>query len=139
MDLHGLIKSPALATLVDQIQRFVTNDKELRRTQSLNATQFVAFGQGTESSGTILSIAEAQTGANIFSYAILIMDEASGKGRYGVGDNTIGNSLVSGVPRGFPIPSGGYVLEFTGWDTIQRLRWTNESGQTLNWTYGAFV
>lgn len=139
MDLHGIIEAPALAKLVDQLQRFITNDKELRRTQAINATQFVAFGQGTEASGTILSIPEAQTGANIFSFAVLIFDEASGKGRYGVGDNTIGNSLVSGIPRGFPIPSGGYVLEFSGYDTIQRLRWTNESGQTLNWTYGAFV
>ncbi len=139
MDFAGFLKSPALAAIVDKLDRFVTNDKELRRMQSLNATQFVAFGQGTESSGTVLSIPEAQTGANIFSYALLITDEASGKGRYGVGDLTIANSLVSGIPRGFPIPSGGYVLEFTGWDTIQRLRWSNESGQTLNWTYGAFI
>ena len=137
MDLHALAKSPALASIVDQLQRFITNDKELRRTQSFNATQFVAFGQGTEGSGNILSIAEAQGGANIFSFAILIMDEASGKGRYLVGDNPVGT--VSGVPKGFPIPSGGYVLEFSGWDTIQRLRWTNEPGNTINWTYGAFI
>lgn len=137
--IQALIKTPALKEIVEILERFVTNDKDLRRAQSLAATQFVAFGQGTEASGTILNIPEAQTGANIFSFAVLILDEASGKGRYGIGDNTIGNTLVSGIPRGFPLPSGGYVIEFTGWDTINRLRWTNEPGQTINWTYGAFI
>src|SRR5262245_8621282 len=112
----GIIKAPALAEIVDQLQRFVTNDKELRRTQSFNATKFVTFGQGTETAGTLLNFTEAQTGANIFSFALLITDEASGKGRYMIGDNPVGT--VSGVPRGFPIPSGGYVLEISGWDNI---------------------
>lgn len=137
MDLRGIIKAPALAEIVDQLQRFVTNDKDLRRTQSFNATKLVTFGQGTESSQTILNFPEAQTGANIFSFALLITDEASGKGRYLVNDNPTG--LVSGVPRGFPIPSGGYVLEISGWDNIRGFRFTNESGDTLNWTYGLFI
>lgn len=137
MDLHGLIKAPGVAKLVEQLGLFVTNDKELRRTQSFNATKFVVFGQGTEAAGVINSIPEAQTGANIFSFAILITDENSGRGRYLVNDNPIGT--VSSVPRGFPIPTGGFVLEFSGWDNIRGLRWTNESGQTINWTYGCFI
>jgi hypothetical protein len=137
MDLQALIKSPALKTIVDQLQRFVTNDKELRRTQSFNATKLVTFGQGTEASLTVLGFPEAQTGANIFSFAVLMTDEASGKGRYMINDNPTG--FVSGVPRGFPIPSGGYILEISGWDNIRGFRFTNESGDTINWTYGLFI
>lgn len=137
MDIHALLKSPAIAKIVDQLERFVTNDKELRRTQSFNATKLVTFGQGTEASQVINSFPEAQTGANIFSFAILITDEASGKGRYLVNDNPTG--LVASVPRGFPIPSGGYVLEISGWDNIRGFRFTNESGDTINWTYGLFI
>jgi hypothetical protein len=137
MDLHALLKSPALARIVEQLERFVTNDKELRRTQSFNATKLNTFGQGTEAAGTILNFPEAQTGANIYSFALLILDEASGKGRYLINDNPVGT--VSGIPRGFPLPSGGYVLEISGWDNIRGFRWTNESGQTINWTYGLFI
>jgi len=132
-EFTGTLTSKAIAAIVDQLDRFITNDSRLRRTQSLNATAIKFFGQGVEAAGVVRTITEARGGANIFSFAVLITDENSGRGRY-----TIHGEEPTAAGRGFPIPSGGTVIEISGWENIRNFKWINETGETLNWTYGAF-
>jgi hypothetical protein len=95
--------------------------------------QVRAFRQGVEAAGNIISIIEAQSGDNVYAFCLVLFDELSGRGRFL--DNGQ-NPSPGGV--GHPISSGGTFIEVAGWKNIQGLRFTNETGQTLNWSYSIF-
>lgn len=116
------------------LQRFVEQRADLRQQQSRNAPVPDVMVNGTVTDAAITIFAEAKSGQQVYSFAVVVFSEAAGAGRYSVN----GLQPKADGTIGIPIPSGFSTITIIGYQSIQQFQMIAETGQTLPFAYQLF-
>jgi hypothetical protein len=157
VELFGKVFGPQLDAIESHIRRavdvliaFFKGDRELRAAQAANEPLAEGMQQGSNVNGTdTISIPTGSvqqqtpfttfldgqdTTAKKYSYIVVIIEGASGAGRYSLQKGNVPTQAGAG----HSIPSGGTVLTIPGTVNIANFKMCPETGQTLTYTMQGF-
>lgn len=107
------LNSPGVQRIAELLEQLVAQDKNLRLLQAQNAPAARYLRAFNVAAGNVLTIAEAQSGAEVFTGVSIFFFSTSGSGSY-----SIMGGQVATAALGIEIPLGGAQIELQGMANI---------------------